>query len=145
MSTAPPPPGTAVRQQVLCVDDNPANLKLIRRILALRPHLELLTAERAREGLALALEHRPRLILLDINMPDLDGYQTLQAIRAEPSLDGCVVVAITANAMPRDIERGRQAGFAAYLTKPFDIHDFLRTLDRLLEPAADTAPDTRPD
>ncbi|NIC40954.1 ATP-binding protein [Aquabacterium sp. A08] len=143
--TDTPPSGPAARQQVLCVDDNPANLKLIRRILALRPHLELLTAECARDGLALALAHRPRLILLDINMPDLDGYQALQAIRAEPSLDGCVVVAVTANAMPRDIERGQQAGFATYLTKPFDIHDFLRQVDRLLEPVASPAPSATAD
>lgn len=142
---AQPLPTTPERQQVLCVDDNPANLKLIQRILAMRPHIELITAVKSREGLELALRHRPQLILLDINMPDMDGYQVLEALRAQPALQQTVVVAITANAMPRDIERGKKAGFATYLTKPFDIHDFLRQVDHLLEPVAQAAPGTHPD
>ncbi|TIC83409.1 PAS domain-containing hybrid sensor histidine kinase/response regulator [Crenobacter intestini] len=129
--------GTArVQQRVLYVDDNPANLKLVGQLFARRRPVDFSSAQDARQGLALALEVRPDLILLDVNMPQMDGYQLLDILRAERSLRGVPVVAVTANAMPRDIERGLAAGFAAYLTKPLDIPLFLATVDRLLaEPA----------
>lgn len=124
------------RQRVLYVDDNPANLKLVGQLFARRRPVDFSSAQDARQGLALALEVRPDLILLDVNMPQMDGYQLLDILRAERSLRGVPVVAVTANAMPRDIERGLAAGFAAYLTKPLDIPLFLATVDRLLaEPA----------
>jgi PAS domain S-box-containing protein len=119
--------------RVLYIEDNPANLKLISQLLARRQHLQLITAHTANLGLELAAAHRPELILLDINMPGMDGYQLLSVLRADERLKTIPVVAITANAMPRDIERGLQAGFVDYLSKPIDIHLFNATLDRWLE------------
>jgi CheY-like chemotaxis protein len=84
-------------------------------------------------GIELALAHRPDLILLDINMPHLDGYQVLEIFKADSRLKGVPVVAITANALPRDIARGTAAGFAAYLTKPLNIEQFLKTIDACLK------------
>ena len=83
-------------------------------------------------GIELALAHRPELILLDINMPSMNGYQLLEVFKADPVLKDTPVVAVTANAMPRDIERGMAAGFADYLTKPLAIDSFLRIVDAQL-------------
>lgn len=125
---------------VLCIDDNPVNLKLIAQMLGMRPGVRLITAHLPELGIELALAHRPDLILLDINMPGMDGYQVLKILQAEPRLKPIPVVAVTANAMPRDIERGRAAGFVEYLTKPIDLGLFLATIDRCLEPGAEESP-----
>lgn len=117
---------------VLCIDDNPANLKLITQILALRPQIQVITAHTAELGTELALAHRPQLVLLDINLPRLDGYQVLDIFKTDPRLKHVPVVAITANAMPRDIERGLAAGFAHYLTKPLEVSELLGIVDRCL-------------
>lgn len=128
-------PAPVARQAtVLCVDDNPANLKLVSRILGDRSDLRLLTALSPQLGLDMVGAHRPDLVLLDINMPDMDGYAVLKALRADRALDATPVVAVTANAMPRDIQRGLDAGFAAYITKPFDVVQFRATVDRFLKP-----------
>jgi CheY-like chemotaxis protein len=120
--------------RVLCIDDNPTNLKLVKQMLGRRPHIGLLASHNPELALELARGQRPNLILLDINMPGIDGYQVLALLRAQPALAAIPVIAITANAMLRDIERGRTAGFAAYLTKPLDVGLFLHTVDRCLAP-----------
>jgi len=125
-------PSQAQTHTVLYIEDNPANLRLVSQILARRSHVHLLMAHSPGLGIELALAQRPELILLDINLPEMDGYQVLQVLRADARLADVPVVAITANAMPRDVERGMAAGFAGYLTKPLDIPLFLATLDRLL-------------
>jgi CheY-like chemotaxis protein len=125
---------------VLCIDDNPVNLKLIAQMLTRRPQLRLLTAHAAELGLELARAHRPDLILLDINMPGLDGYQVLRLLRDDPCLRATPVMAVTANALPRDIERGRAAGFAEYLAKPLELQPFLAAVDACLARTADGAP-----
>lgn len=117
------------RHTVLYIEDNPANLKLVSQILAHLPNIHLLTAHTASLGIELAMARRPELILLDINMPGMDGYQVLQVLRADANLKDTPVIAITANAMPRDIERGRAAGFSDYLTKPLDVESFLTVID----------------
>jgi PAS domain S-box-containing protein len=109
---------------VLYVEDNPANRELVVAILARHPGLRLLTADTARQGLALALAQRPQLILLDIHLPDLDGYAVLAALRADLFAREIPVVAITANAMPDDARRAREAGFDGYLSKPIDLGAF---------------------
>jgi signal transduction histidine kinase/CheY-like chemotaxis protein len=119
-------------RHVLCIDDNPVNLNLITKMLGVRQHIRLVTAHTPRLGIELALAHHPDLILLDINMPGMDGYQVLEAFKADAHLKGTPVIAVTANAMSRDIERGRAAGFTDYLTKPLDIEQFLKTIDRYL-------------
>jgi CheY-like chemotaxis protein len=126
--------GDTVRHDttVLYIEDNPANLKLVAQMFSLRPRVRLLSAPAPELGISLALAHRPDLILLDINLPGLDGYQVMEIFRADAVLRAIPVVAVTANAMPRDIERGRAAGFAAYLTKPLDVGTFLQTIDAMI-------------
>jgi hypothetical protein len=125
MGAAAPPDASVQQYRVLCIDDNPVNLKLIAQMLGLRQHIHLVTAHAPDLGIDLALAHRPDLILLDINMPGMDGYQVLKVIKADARLKSVPVIAVTANAMPRDIERGLTAGFIDYLTKPIDIGQFL--------------------
>jgi signal transduction histidine kinase/CheY-like chemotaxis protein len=120
------------RRCVLCIDDEPANLRLIAEMLGLRRHIELITADTAKRGIELAVAHRPDLILLDLNMPVTDGYQVLQALMVKPHLKSIPIIAVSANAMPRDIERGRAAGFSEYLSKPLHPSAFLLTIDRYL-------------
>ena len=129
-SLAPLP--AAQRRQVLCIDDNPVNIKLFVHMLAKRPNIHLISAHSPGLGIELARAHRPDAVLLDINMPGMDGYEVLEIFKAEPELSKIPVVAVTANALPRDIEKGRSAGFADYLTKPIDVNGLLQTLDRLL-------------
>jgi PAS domain S-box-containing protein len=118
--------------RVLCIDDNPVNLKLIAQMLRMRPAIYLITAHTPELGIELALAHRPELILLDINMPGMNGYQVLEVLKADARLAAIPVIAVTANAMPRDIKRGRAAGFIDYLTKPLDVGHFLLTIDHCL-------------
>jgi hypothetical protein len=121
------------RREVLCIEDTPANLRLIEGIFARRPDVRLLTAVAPGLGLELARSHRPALILLDINLPDMDGYEVMQSLRENEATRSIPVVAISANAMPKDLERGRAAGFVDYVTKPFDLVHLLRVVDRHLE------------
>jgi len=126
----------AAQHTVLYIEDNPANIKLVAQILGRRPHIHLLTAHTPELGIELALARRPELILLDINLPGMDGYQVLEVFKADARLKAIPVVAITANAMTRDIERGLAAGFVDYLTKPLDVRHFHRVVDACLEPPA---------
>lgn len=118
--------------RVLYIEDNPANLKLVSQILGRRRHIQLMAAHTPELGMELALGHQPDLILLDINLPRMNGYQVLEAFKGNPHLRDIPVVAITANAMPGDIEKGKAAGFVDYLTKPLDIRRFIETVEGLL-------------
>lgn len=120
---------------ILYIEDNPANIKLVTQILGRHKHLRLQTAHTPQLGLELALAHAPDLILLDINMPGLDGFQVLNVLKGDARLKSVPVIAVTANAMPRDVERGLEAGFVAYLTKPLDIQHFVQTVDHWLDPS----------
>jgi len=125
--------GSHRQWNVLCIEDNPANLRLIERILSRRDDIHLLTAVAPGLGLELAAAHRPALILLDINLPDMDGYDVMKCLREDPATHDIPVVAISANAMPKDLARGKAAGFVDYLTKPLDIDQLLRTVQQVLE------------
>ncbi|OOG24232.1 hypothetical protein B1C78_09100 [Thioalkalivibrio denitrificans] len=127
---------TERRHLVLYIEDNPANLKLVSQLLGRHRQVCLITAHTPELGLELAAARRPELILLDINLPGMDGYQVLEILRADSRLRDTPVVAISASAMPREVERGRAAGFAEYLCKPIDIGHFHATVDRWL--GADT-------
>jgi CheY-like chemotaxis protein/two-component sensor histidine kinase len=127
-ATAP----AAVHHTVLYIEDNPSNIKLVAMILGRRAHVRLLTAHTPELGMELARTQRPDLILLDINMPGMTGYQVLEVFKSEAALQAIPVVAVTANAMLHDIRRGKAAGFADYLTKPLDVPEFLETVDRHL-------------
>jgi CheY-like chemotaxis protein len=117
---------------VLCIEDNPANLRLIEGIFARQANIRLLSALAPGLGLELARTHQPALILLDINLPDMDGYAVMQCLRENEATRQIPVLAISANAMPKDIERGKAAGFVAYMTKPIDVAELLRTVMRLV-------------
>jgi len=115
-STALRPPRT-----VLYVEDNPANLRLVEQIAVRHAHIRLLPAAAAGPGLALARQALPDLILLDIHLPDADGYAVLAQLRDDPSTRAIPVVALTAQTLPADLQRMRAAGFKDCITKPIDI------------------------
>jgi len=92
----------------------------------------LLTTHTPELGIELAQTRQPELILLDINMPGMNGYQVLKIFKADASLKTIPVIAISANAMEHDIERGKAAGFSDYLTKPLDVGKFLNLVDHYL-------------
>ena len=113
---------------VLYVEDNPDNLNLVEQILARHPDLHLLTALTGSSGLELAHQARPDVILLDINLPGMDGFEVLAYLRADGATAGIPVIAVSANAMPDDIKKGLQAGFFRYITKPIRVDDFMEAL-----------------
>ena len=118
--------------QVLVVEDNERNMKLFRDVLQASGFrtLEASTGERAVE---LALEQRPDLVLMDIQLPDIDGIEALRRLRADERFTPVPVVALTAQAMEGDRERFLAAGFDGYLSKPVDIADFVTTVKRYCE------------
>nr|WP_255721763.1 ATP-binding protein [Ectothiorhodospira lacustris] len=136
MSSSP----SAIQGHVLYIEDDGANLRLISRLLVERLGIRVTGAATAREGLALAQHHRPDLILLDIGLPDKDGYKTLSILKAEPDLRDIPVVALTAQAMRGNAEQGLAAGFTEYITKPFNTERLLRSVTRLLGPSPSSKP-----
>ena len=121
-----------VAKKILCIEDNLANLKLIEQMIALHPHIQLHSSHKAEQGLALALEIMPDLILLDIRMPKMDGYQLLSLFREHKKLKTIPIVALSAEAKPTDLFKGKQAGFSAYLTKPINLAIFNNMLESYL-------------
>ncbi|MDH4189364.1 MAG: ATP-binding protein [Betaproteobacteria bacterium] len=111
----------AVTHRVLYIEDNPANSRLVEAGLSMLPNLRLDVASDPKLGLELAAAYRPKLILLDINLPGIDGYEVLARLRADAATRHIPVVAITAHAMHADVEKGRAAGFTDYLTKPINM------------------------
>ena len=128
------------QRTVLCVEDNPANLMLVTRLLARRPDIQLLSAKDGRRGIELAQTALPEVILMDINLPGISGLTALKILAGDPATAHIPVIALSANAMPRDIEKGLQAGFFRYLTKPIKIDEFMDTLDLALAAARPDAP-----
>jgi PAS domain S-box-containing protein len=124
--------GAALRT-LLYVEDNRANMQLVEQLIARRPDMSLLSAADGARGIALARTHRPEVILMDINLPGISGIQALKILRADPVTAHIPVLAISANAMPRDIKRGLAAGFFRYLTKPIKVNEFMEALDMALE------------
>jgi two-component system cell cycle response regulator DivK len=108
---------------ILIVEDNEKNLKLARDLLQYWGY-RTLEATTAADGIALAEQHGPALVLMDIQLPDMDGVSALRKLRASPATAALRVVALTAFAMPADRDRLLAAGFDGYLSKPIDIHDF---------------------
>jgi CheY-like chemotaxis protein len=128
-----PVESNASLRTVLYVEDNPANLRLIEQLIARRPDIRLLSAIDGNLGIQLARAHLPDVILMDINLPGISGIEALEILRADPATAHIPVVALSANAMPRNIEKGLQAGFFQYLTKPIKVTEFMETLGAALE------------
>jgi PAS domain S-box-containing protein len=121
---------------LLYVEDNPANLKLVEQLIARRGDLRLLTAVNGPLGIELARSAQPEVILMDINLPGMSGTEAMQILHRDPATAHIPVVALSANAIPSDIERGLEAGFFRYLTKPIRVSEFMAALDVALEFAA---------
>ena len=125
------PEGTLPRT-VLYVEDNAANLELVAQIIARRPDLRLVSAADGELGIAYARAYRPEVILMDINLPGISGLDAMRILREDPSTAAIPIIALSANAVPRDIERAREAGFLNYLTKPINVPRFMSALDEAL-------------
>ena len=136
---APPNEATQV-YTMLYVEDNVANLMLVEDVMARRTDVRMLSAHDGYIGLALAKAHNPDVILMDINLPGMSGLQTLTILKSDPALKHIPVVALSASAMPHDIETGLSAGFFDYLTKPIKIYELMTALDEAL--AFSKAPQT---
>ncbi len=131
---AQPRVARAARQHTLLyVEDNPANMKLVQQIIARHPDISLLTAVNGKTGIEIARASHPDVILMDINLPGMSGFDALKRLRSDPATADIPVIAISANAMPLDIKRGMGAGFFRYLTKPIKVNEFMEALDVALE------------
>ena len=126
------PEGTPVRT-LLYVEDNPANLELVEQLVARRPDLRLLSAADAELGIEFARSYQPEVILMDINLPGISGTAAMKILGRDPSTAHIPIIALSANAMPRDIENGLNAGFFGYLTKPIKVNEFMDALDVALK------------
>ena len=126
------PAGTPLRT-LLYVEDNPANLELVEQLIARRPELHLLTAADGSLGIEFARVYQPEMILMDINLPGISGLEAMKILRADPATAHIPIIALSANAVPRDIERALEAGFFDYLTKPIKVDRFMNALDAALQ------------
>jgi CheY-like chemotaxis protein len=117
---------------VLYIEDDPVNFTLVERILEFRPTLKLKHARTGGSGVEMAVASRPRLVLLDLNLPDMHGSEVLRQLQKEPATAKVPVVVLSADATPSQIERLLTAGARNYLTKPFDIDPFLAVVDEMV-------------
>jgi len=123
----------AQARTLLYVEDNPANLMLVEDLIARRSDISLLSASDGGSGVEIARASRPDAILMDINLPGISGIQALKMLADDPLTAHIPVIALSANAIPRDIEKGLEAGFFRYLTKPIKVSEFMDTLDMALQ------------
>ncbi len=116
---------------VLYIEDNAVNVLLVQEVMSMRENVTLHVAVDGRSGIDSALALKPRAVLIDLQLPDMDGFEVLRRLRADASMNGVAMIALSANAMPEDIERARRIGFDDYWTKPIDFRKFLAGLDKL--------------
>ncbi len=114
---------------MLYIEDNTANLALVAQLIGRRSDIRLLSASTGRDGIALAQSELPQVILMDINLPDINGLTALKLLREYPTTRHIPVVALSSDAYPRQIASGIAAGFFRYLTKPFRIDELMSALD----------------
>ncbi len=131
--TAEHVPGAEFFKSILYVEDNPSNLALIKRILSIYPNIKLFTAPEAKMGIELARGHRPDLILMDINLPGMDGITAMKQLKKYDETKNIPVFALSANAMQSDIRKAMQCGFVEYITKPVDVNLFLKSVCGVLK------------
>jgi CheY-like chemotaxis protein len=145
---ASPHRGEGAAQRILLyVEDNPANLELVEQLIGRRSDLRLLSAADANLGIEFARAYQPAVILMDINLPGISGMEAMKILRADPATAHIPIVALSANAVPRDVERSLEAGFFNYLTKPIKVDQFMAALDVALKfsETASPAPSERND
>lgn len=119
--------------KVLYIEDNPASLRLVQRVLARAGGYHLMVARCASSGMELARTGRPDVVLVDINLPDADGYAVLRALRTSSFGKGMPVIALTAMAMEDDVKQGQQAGFDDYLTKPIKLNELVAAIHSVMD------------
>jgi PAS domain S-box-containing protein len=147
---AEPIPGSAAAatgaqmRTLLYVEDNPANLELVEQLVARRADLHLLSAADGDLGIEFARAYQPEVIIMDINLPGISGVEAMRILRSSPETAHIPIIALSANAVPRDIERCLAAGFFDYLTKPIKVGQFMDALDAALKAARTTAPQAAP-
>ncbi len=117
---------------VLYIEDNPANLRLVAQLLQRRPNIKVLSATEPMQGLELATKYKPDLILLDLNLPSINGFEVLKHLRQRKATKSKPVIAISANAMDSDVKKGLKAGFDNYITKPIDVIALLEAVELAL-------------
>jgi CheY-like chemotaxis protein len=127
------------RRTLLYVEDNPANMQLVEQLIARRPDIQLLTAVDATHGIELARASQPDVILMDITLPVISGIKALKILHEDPATAHIPIVALSANAIPRDVVKGLEAGFFRYITKPIKVKEFMDTVDAALDFADNTA------
>ncbi|MFQ5451745.1 MAG: response regulator, partial [Nitrospinaceae bacterium] len=119
---------------LLYVEDNPANLELVKQIIKPRNDITLFSAPEALLGIELARAHQPDLILMDIHLPGMDGVTAMKKLKLHEETRDIPVIAVSANAMESDIKHIMAAGFHSYITKPFNVPEFINAIDRCLSP-----------
>jgi PAS domain S-box-containing protein len=132
-SIRPQLPAGASQRTLLYVEDNPANMNLIEQLIARCPDMRLLTAVNGTLGIEIARATQPQVVLMDINLPGISGIEAMKILREDPATAHIPIVALSANAMPRDIAKALEAGFFRYLTKPIKVEEFMDTLNAALE------------
>ena len=135
----PPAPALTSLRTLLYVEDNPANLMLVEKIISYRADLSLLAAVNGKQGIEFARSHQPAVILMDINLPGISGTDAMKILRADPLTAHIPIIAFSANAMPLDIENALLAGFYSYLTKPIRVNELMDALDLALQRAEQAA------
>lgn len=132
-AAAQPDESTSSPQKlVLYIEDNAVNMRLVEAMLRFQPHLKFISANHGEFGLELALRYKPDIILLDIHLPGIDGYAVLEALKTDPMTRDIPVIALSADAMAIDIERGLKAGFMQYLTKPVKMNVLREAIEKYL-------------
>jgi two-component system cell cycle response regulator DivK len=119
-------------KQILIVEDNEKNMKLVRDVLQVKGYATL-EAVNAEDGLRLAAEHRPDLILMDIQLPGMNGIEALKVLRADPATAAIPAIAVTASVMQQDRNQITEAGFDGYIGKPLNLKEFLDAVKTVLE------------
>jgi CheY-like chemotaxis protein len=122
----------STQRTLLYIEDEPANFLLVKQLIVRHSNLKLLSAINAFRGIEMACTMQPDLILMDINLPYISGFDALKLLRENPVTAHITVIALSANAMARDIQKGLEAGFFSYLTKPIKIDEFMNALDAAL-------------
>ena len=117
---------------VLYVEDNAANLELVRQLISRRTGIRMLSAADGNIGIEMARVYQPDVVIMDINLPGISGLDAMRILRDDPATGNIPIVALSANALPLDIQNGLAAGFFAYLTKPILVSEFIETLDAAL-------------
>ncbi|HEX6361320.1 MAG TPA: hybrid sensor histidine kinase/response regulator, partial [Albitalea sp.] len=129
---APAAPARAARGQLLYIEDNPINVMLVEELVSSRSGLGIVSEPNGELGVARARALRPDIVLVDMQLPDFDGFEVLRRLKAMPETSHIPCLAVSANAMPEDIRRALEAGFLEYWTKPIDFTAFLQSIETLL-------------